>query len=73
MNEKEQKAYKEKCERQQKVRIAFEVAIPGYNADGDPLQALAYVAFKIAGFVFQPSDFHNVSLKQIDEYGSKEG
>ena len=65
MNEK---AYKEKCERKQKVRITFETTIPGYNADGAPLQALSYIAFKIAGFVMSPADFHNVKLEQIEEY-----
>lgn len=72
METKEQKAYKAKCERKQKVRITFETTIPGYNADGSPLQALAYIAMKIAAFIMSPSDFHNVKLEQIEEYGPEE-
>lgn len=68
----DEKEYKEKCERKQRVRITFETTIPGYNADGDPLQALAYIAFKIAGFVMAPADFHNVKLEQIEEYGPEQ-
>lgn len=68
----EEKAYIEKCERKQKVRITFETTIPGYNADGDPLQAFAYIAFKVAGFVLSPSDFHNVKLEQIESFSDYE-
>lgn len=68
MDKKEQAAYKARCERKQKVRITFETSIPGYNADGAPIQALAYIAFKIAGLVMSPSDFYNVKLEQIEEY-----
>lgn len=72
MDKNEQQAYKDKCERKQKVRITFETTIPGYNADGSPLQALAYIAMKIAAFIMSPSDFHNVKLEQIEEYGPEE-
>ena len=68
MDDEEMKAYKARCERKQKVRITFETTIPGYNADGNPLQAFAYIAFKIAGFSMIPSDFHNVKLEQIEEF-----
>lgn len=71
MDEKELIAYKKMNRRQQKVRITFETTIPGYNADGDPLQALAYIAFKIAQFVFRPGDIHNVTLEQIEEFSSE--
>lgn len=64
----EEKAYKERCERKQKVRITFECELPGYNADGDPLQALAYVAMKIGHFVWTPKDFHGVKLDKLDRY-----
>lgn len=72
MDDEEMKAYKARCERKQKVRITFETTIPGYNADGNPLQAFAYIAFKVAGFSMSPSDFHNVKLEQIEEYGPEE-
>ena len=39
-----------------------------YVVNFGPIQALAYIAMKITGFIMSPSDFHNVTLKQIDEF-----
>lgn len=68
MDNESAKAYKERCERRQKVRISFECELPGYNADGAPIQAFAYVAMKVGHFVWRPSDIHNVHLEQIERY-----
>lgn len=68
MDDNELKEYKKRCERKQKVKITFECELPGYNADGDPLQAFAYVAMKVGHFVWTPKEIHAIQLEQIDNF-----